>query len=415
MNTVYTPETQQSIGNISPATKVGIIGAGLAGLSCGYSLAKQNVEFQVFEASHRIGGRIMTYQHCTGETAELGAGYFHDHYSAFLDLVNELGLAERVVHRKASKQIGFSRDGTAINLEKTSKDIKASIDFLNQYALLHCEKGNQLLLKYYKNEKNFINTVYEDQYWIDSICTPFTESHVYKNLDSVTQEYFIRPFVRKQLSSNPENVSLMTAMGAIGGAMFALKTLQGGLNILPVALFARIKPFVSLGTPVTKIAQQGKQWVLTLKNNEIYMCDVLVTSTISGSIKNFSKYKTDMLYGHTNVFIVEGELKSSYRNIDTLFSRNEGHHIDGITRYGKNLFKVNSFQEFPKMNFFFKSFNILTSQSWKRAIPQFPVSKIYPSEDLSENLYLVGDHWLPCMELSVITGRKVARKLLAVL
>lgn len=411
---VKSNQGSHSTPNGAAPLKVGIIGAGLAGLTCGYHLSQHNIEFQLFEASDRVGGRIMTYQHSSGETAELGAGYFHDHYRALLDLINQLGLATQVVQRQASQRVAFCRDGAAVSLAKNSS-ARSVFDRLKQATLCHCQKGNQLLQKYDQNDKGFMDTVHEDPYWSHAISTPFTESDLYRSLDAATQADLIRPFTRKQLSSDPENLSLMTVIGALGATMLPLKTLRGGLSTLPNALYSAIKPFVRLATPVAQVARLGQRWRLTLNDHQVYECDVLVTSNLAGNMQDFCKFKSDLSYGQTHVLIVEGELKPAYKGIDTLFSRHESHYIDGITRYGDRLFKVNSCQEFPALNFFFQSFDILSHQLWKCAIPQLPASKIYPAEELAENLYLIGDHWLPCMELAVLTGRKAAQKIIAVL
>ncbi|MBW4553316.1 MAG: FAD-dependent oxidoreductase [Aphanocapsa sp. GSE-SYN-MK-11-07L] len=410
---VRSNQGNHSTPNRAAPLKVGIIGAGLAGLTCGYHLAQHNIEFQLFEASDRVGGRIMTYQHSSGETAELGAGYFHNHYHALLNLIDQLGLSAQIVQRQGSQRVAFCREGAAVSLSKNSS-ARSVFDRLQQAILSDCQKGNQLLQKYEQNDRSFMDTVDEDPYWRHAISTPFTESDLYRGLDAATQAYLIRPFTRKQLASDPENLSLMTAIGALGATMLPLKTLRGGLITLPNALYAAIELFVRLATPVTQVARSGQQWILTLNNDQVYKCDVLVTSSLTGSLRDFCRFKPDLAYGQTHVLIVEGELKSAYKSIDSLFSQHQGHGIDGITRYGDRLFKVNSCGQSPDLNFFFQSFDILSRQLWKSAIPQMPANRIYPAEELSENLHLIGDHWLPCMEMAVLTGRKAAQKILAV-
>lgn len=58
-----------------PARRILIVGAGAAGLTCAYELAKAGLDVQVFEASHRPGGRMHTLRDpfTDGLYAEAGA------------------------------------------------------------------------------------------------------------------------------------------------------------------------------------------------------------------------------------------------------------------------------------------------------------------------------------------------------
>lgn len=83
-------------------TQVAILGAGLAGLTCAYRLAKsirrplaQN-ELVVLEREAQPGGRIRSLQ-IKNSAINLGAVAFqHDHYQRYMALLVELGLADRV-------------------------------------------------------------------------------------------------------------------------------------------------------------------------------------------------------------------------------------------------------------------------------------------------------------------------------
>ena len=74
--------------------KVVIIGAGAAGLSAAYQLKKSNIPYRVFEASSRIGGRILTVQDVNraAQWADLGAEKILAHQANVLDLCKELKL-----------------------------------------------------------------------------------------------------------------------------------------------------------------------------------------------------------------------------------------------------------------------------------------------------------------------------------
>lgn len=389
--------------------KVGIIGAGLAGLSCGYTLAKSGIEFRILEASERVGGRVMTYRHSTGETVELGAGYFHDFYGVTLSLLKELGLEQKIVNRKYH-QMGFVKDGKLLDLREIDPDNSLSTSITNlKYSVAdHCRKCNELLSIYSRNNKSFFETLSEYPYLLKAIHTPFTSSELYQSLDSATQELFVKPFLRKQLSSEAENISLMTAAAALGASNFTLKSLEGGMSLLPETLYSKIKHHVALEQRVTNVYREGKKWVLCSGNQE-YVCDAVVATTPGIELTSFSKYQTDISYGHTNVFVIEGEKYPNYENSDILFSKDTNHKIVGITRYGKRLFKVQSFECKPHFEKFFQSYEVIKHQYWKYAIPQLLSNKVNPLEQLDENFYLAGDHWFPCIEMAITTGCKIAK------
>lgn len=66
--------TTYALPNAYPNIKIGIIGAGLAGLSCAYEIAKLGCSITIFEANkERIGGRVYTYYFDKNLFGELGA------------------------------------------------------------------------------------------------------------------------------------------------------------------------------------------------------------------------------------------------------------------------------------------------------------------------------------------------------
>lgn len=67
-----------------------VVGAGLAGLTTAYALAKAGVATVVFEAHCEVGGRVRT--HTAGFDAELGAEFVHPGNRAVTALCGELGV-----------------------------------------------------------------------------------------------------------------------------------------------------------------------------------------------------------------------------------------------------------------------------------------------------------------------------------
>lgn len=75
-------------------TKISIIGGGIAGLTAGYQLKKNNVPFTIYEANSRIGGRILTAKNAVakGCFADLGAEFIDSTHEEILTLSKELGV-----------------------------------------------------------------------------------------------------------------------------------------------------------------------------------------------------------------------------------------------------------------------------------------------------------------------------------
>ena len=72
-----------------------IVGGGIAGLYCAYSLSP-HMNVLLLEGSERMGGRIHTYTDTRFGTIELGAGRFHDGHRLLLQLIHQLGLKHKI-------------------------------------------------------------------------------------------------------------------------------------------------------------------------------------------------------------------------------------------------------------------------------------------------------------------------------
>jgi monoamine oxidase len=69
-----------------------IIGAGLSGLSTAYNLKKQNIQFKVFEAQNRMGGRIETIYGKNNTPMEMGATWFGKDHKNLIHFLAELNV-----------------------------------------------------------------------------------------------------------------------------------------------------------------------------------------------------------------------------------------------------------------------------------------------------------------------------------
>jgi monoamine oxidase len=90
---------------------VAIIGAGIAGLNCAYNLHKSTIDFTVFEASARVGGRILTHYNDSlgvGIFPEFGGDFIDSNHKDMLELAKEFNL----------ELIDLEKEQQANNLQK---------------------------------------------------------------------------------------------------------------------------------------------------------------------------------------------------------------------------------------------------------------------------------------------------------
>jgi len=89
--------------------KVIVVGAGIAGLSCGYDLMKRGHDVVVLEASGRTGGHVRTAHDplADGLYADLGAEHFYyPGYNTYWKYMQEFGL-EHISYPRRDNMVRF--------------------------------------------------------------------------------------------------------------------------------------------------------------------------------------------------------------------------------------------------------------------------------------------------------------------
>lgn len=108
-----------------------ILGAGIAGLNCANHLLSSSFNFKIFEASHRIGGRILTHYNDSlgiGIFPEFGGDFIDTSHTDMLALAKEfnlelLDLVEEQQTKKLEKDIYFF-DNRKISEKEIIKEFK---------------------------------------------------------------------------------------------------------------------------------------------------------------------------------------------------------------------------------------------------------------------------------------------------
>ncbi len=101
-------------------TEVLIVGAGIAGLSCGKTLRDAGRNVRIVEARSRIGGRIHTSRKWDQTPVELGARWIHgSKENPLLPIVREIGLTTIATDYDSIE--GFRSDGTKYTLDQLAE------------------------------------------------------------------------------------------------------------------------------------------------------------------------------------------------------------------------------------------------------------------------------------------------------
>lgn len=73
-----------------------VLGAGLAGLTAAYELAKRGVRVDVLEAAPSAGGRTTSFEDGSGRSLDTGLHVVADHYANLIELLSELGVSKHL-------------------------------------------------------------------------------------------------------------------------------------------------------------------------------------------------------------------------------------------------------------------------------------------------------------------------------
>lgn len=118
----------QLFGNVpfSKNEKVLIIGAGAAGLSCGYFLKQLGVPFQIIEASATYGGRMKSNNTFTDFPIPLGAEWIHTHADVFSQIINNSAVSHSVQTKayEADASYGWVNKGKLSEEKTDDSDLK---------------------------------------------------------------------------------------------------------------------------------------------------------------------------------------------------------------------------------------------------------------------------------------------------
>jgi monoamine oxidase len=237
-----------------PGTRIAVVGAGLAGLTCAYRLQQAGYAAQIYEASDRIGGRCYTGRgdFADGQIYEHGGELIDNGHIDMKQLANELGFTlDNLLQAEANstEQLGyfFGKPYTATQM---SDDLKAIWQQVHNdvsaasYPTLYnlsTPRGRELDQM----------SLYQ---WIENYVPGGHNSQLGQMLDvAYNIEYGGESKVQSSLN-------MLYLLGYVGPGQFRTfgKSnekfhVRGGNDQVPAALAAKVASQISMSTPLTAI------------------------------------------------------------------------------------------------------------------------------------------------------------------
>ena len=241
--------------------RVGVVGAGIAGLTAAHFLRRLGVDTIVFEADGRVGGR-MTSERATGHVIDRAAQFLSSEYSTILGLVRDVGLANQV--RPTSRLSAIVQGGVPRRL-RVDRVVDALFSgllgtrawlMLGRVALREAHRIRNLSLSDFSAWDVFDDCTASD--WLQ------------REKCGHALERIFEPMLQGFYFQRPEDTSRALAMAlmAFGMRRSQTLTLEGGLGQLPEALAARLD--VRLNETVEGVKQSnGKVAIQTASQTVI--------------------------------------------------------------------------------------------------------------------------------------------------
>jgi monoamine oxidase len=239
---------------------IGIVGGGPGGLMTAYALQKQAdrpLNMTLFEASNRIGGKILTRRfHNSSIRYEAGAAEFYD-YSQFdedplKELVTELGLS---VSPMAGSAV-ISNNQVLANLDS----IRSHLGTRAYESLLRFDKRARDQItpqEFYKADYPDGSPLKPDSLRFDSLLA---------EIDEPATRRYVETLIHSDLATEPNQTSISYGLQNYlmnDGKYMQLYSIEGGNELLPQALASRIDAEFLLNHTVSYIAKSTTgTWVI---------------------------------------------------------------------------------------------------------------------------------------------------------
>lgn len=235
-----------------------VVGAGLAGLAAAFRLTQAGWSVTVLEAADYPGGRAASVEK-QGYLIDTGATGVGDCYTEYLELLEAVGLGDRVV--TASPITATLREGELFELDSRHpywSGLTSSLFSWSSKARIPRMFGD---LRRMGDDMNFQDVSRGHEYDNESAA-----EYARRRLNQEVLDYFVDPILRALVVARAEHVSRLEFMNALNG-LFSTQLLgiRGGLSSLPRKLAEHFE--VRYQTSATRVLDRSGRVEVAFRAN----------------------------------------------------------------------------------------------------------------------------------------------------
>lgn len=247
-----------------------IVGAGVAGLTAAYQLRKQQIPFRLFEASPRIGGRVLTIRNMnvSSQNSDLGAENMESFHESILNLCRELKLPlnefslSNPISWFSNEEIGLR--ALMVESEKLEKSFR------------------QIQQETYGRTRQYLNAKNQGSFSKAIIFDQMTASQLNQSL-SRNLGSWVKPFldemIKAQFGASADKVSALHWIHWMRDASPLTRRrfyrIDGGTSVLSQSLFDRIAGvipdrYVKFQHQLKRVEREKEKWILGFQTQNGY-------------------------------------------------------------------------------------------------------------------------------------------------
>ena len=386
--------------------KVGIIGGGIAGLTCGYRLAQKGINSIIFEKEPLVGGRLPY-------AVAIASPRFYLRLSA---LIKELGLTEvKRIPLIITKVAFIMPNGKWVGMEALplvllKLGLKSVLYFLK--LALFALRLNFSVKKFDPRLVKLREISFEEylkgcpEGLKDFLLRALRGFHCFPELNF------------SQVSASSMMVDLRFLTEIFFGTTRILKD-ENNLGVIAKALDQKIKEMgfpVLTSAEVKKVERKGEKFLLSYqregeKKEEVDKVVLATPLTVTKEIFPELKLETNIWYPQIRSFSIEGKLKKPKRRLVVGLAGNPvnlGLVINTFPRlqhvYPLDKAKPIDFQSI------YSEYKVIDEKILTSVLPIFPPGvKVPELKTEIKGVYLCGDfYYYPSLEMAIETGEMVA-------